>query len=61
VRDDVQTVLRERDINADELEKIKPVDLAKRYAEDINSAFTPEMEVLFNEIMKLVDEDKIEK
>lgn len=60
VRDDMRAVIRDRDLNVEELGKIQPVSLAKQYAEDMNKAFTPEMEKLFAEIVKLVDEDNKE-
>jgi exonuclease SbcD len=60
VREDVTRAISDRDLNADELRKIPPITLAKRYAADIDVAFTPEMEAMFNEIVNLVNSQQDE-
>jgi exonuclease SbcD len=54
VRDSINRAISDRDLNADELRKIPPITLAKRYAADIDVPFTAEMEAMFNEIVNLV-------
>lgn len=55
VRDNIKRAVSDRDLNADELRKIPPLTLAKRYAADINVPFTDDMAEMFNEIVNLVN------
>lgn len=45
-------------LTVQELQEIKPIDLARRYAEDMNVAFDEKMEEMFNEVLVTLQQEE---